>query len=58
MQISQVMMSYAQPHFDQINKDISANLYNKCFKCLNFYSEILLEVLRSMSLTIFVTMAT
>ena len=51
MQISQVMTSYTQPHFNQImiNKDISVNLYDKC---LNFYSKILLVVLRNMSLTI------
>ena len=40
---------------NMINKDISVNLYDKC---LNFYSTILLEVLRNMSLTIFVTIAT
>ena len=28
------------------NKDVSVNLYNKC---LNFYSKILLEVLRNMN---------
>ena len=39
-----------------INKDISVNLQQKC---RIFYSKILIEVLRNMSLTIiFVTMAT
>ena len=40
---------------NMINKDISVNLY---YKCLNFCSKILLVVLRNMSLTISVTIAT
>ena len=51
MQISQVMMSYTQPNFDQIwwKKDISANL---CQKCLILCSKILRNVLRNLSLTV------
>ena len=54
MQISQVMMSYTQPDFDDENdeKDISANLNQIC---LNLCSKILLNVLHNMSLIVLLT---
>ena len=59
MQISQVMMSYTQPTFDQIimiKKDISANLY---LKCLILCSKILLNhCVPQYKRNSFVTMAT
>ena len=53
LQISLVMTSYTRPSFDQISnmmkKDISANLYHKCFI---LRSKILLNVLYNLGLTI------